>query len=117
MCPLEGGLPPGGSVNWLLQRQHKLVNLLFMCLLVSNILAHCCLIESYGTHTVTPCPKVIACQIFTFAKVTAVDQDRGLAFQPPYRLSYCIPRRNTQAHMNMVWLSVPLHQFYTKLGA
>ena len=88
-----------------------------MRLLLSDVLAHCDFIQTHSTHTVSACPEVIPCQIFPFAKVTAVYEDCGLPFQTPYRLCYRISRGNTQTHMDMVRLGMPLDQSNAKLVA
>ena len=42
---------------------------------LSDILAHCGLIQAHRTYTVAARPKVVPGQIFAFAKIPAVDQD------------------------------------------
>ena len=94
-----------------------LVKLLLIRLLFANILADSRLIKTYGTHTVTACPKVIATQIFASAQIPTMDQYRRFAFQPPYRLRYRVTWRNTQTHVDMIRTCMALYQFYAKLLA
>ena len=100
----------------LLHWQRVLVELLLMGFLIANVLKNGRLIETNGAHTVSTRPKVIPGNIFAFAKVTAVDQNGRLAFQPPYRLRHAISWRNAQTHVDMVWERMPLNQTYPKLG-
>ena len=97
--------------------QNVLFQLLLVGLLISDILADYLFIKPYATYAVSACPKVIAREIFAFAKISTVDQNGGFAFQPPHRLSHSILRRYAQAHVDMIRLSVAFEQTYFKLAA
>ena len=50
-------------------------------LLVADIFSDCLFVQSNGTHTVSPRPKTVPCQVLRSTQTSSMDQTRRLSFQ------------------------------------
>ena len=83
-------------------------------LLVADIFSDCLFVQSNGTHTVSPRPKTVPCQVLRSTQTSSMDQNRRLSFQLADCMGLAVLGGNPKTQMDVFRAGKPFDQVYFK---